>query len=115
MPRTTVSQKELEQLYAQSLTANTKLSNADFTVSGEYIKECPEESIYLTDSQSRLRIEIRTTKSNRDTQIFVEWPSLTKDGEFVTMEFTLFTQAAKHFEFCLKMLNDLRDAVYEVL
>lgn len=123
MKRSTAApdKKLLENTYAEIVMKSANLKMEEITVTGEYIDQCPEDSIYITDRNSRLYLEVRITKTDEQkkipyrTQFFVEWPSLVNDGEFVSIELNSIEAAGKHFAFCLRMINDLRDAVYNIM
>lgn len=75
-----------------------------------------ESHVYIRHPRCAISIcETHGLGEDRSYKLVVEYPSINKDGVFVTMLCEDWAQAFKAFKFACEVLDDVREAVAEVL
>lgn len=100
-----------------AITAITEATTFEFNeLAGDIldIKQSPERTLWIRHRTGPVAICLNYTRATGETTVKVEYPSH-RDGHFIEAQYETIEDAAKAFEFAVRMLIDIREAVGEVL
>jgi len=113
----TAEQKRVAELQYQAVLAveaATGFTEAELIGEHLDIEQSPERSIWVRHRQAEPHICLLFTRKTGETQVLLEYAK-GEDGHFITAAYSTIQDAAKAFEFAVRVVLDIRKQIDQII
>ena len=105
---------ELQYKAVQAVAEATGFDEKELVGENLDVEQSPERSIWVRHRQAEPHICLLFTRKTGTTQVLLEY-AMGEDGHFVSADYSTIQDAAKAFEFAVRVVLDIRKQIDQII